>query len=136
MHGRSLRRLLSGAVLVPLLALTAMAGHAIALRCRWTGQAMELTRCCPGQGPSSPEHPMPALRAQGCCSLERTDLDTAPAQPASSPQADARPGLEPIALPMLAATPRPFPAREPHALAAPRPPPLAQRLALKRSRLI
>jgi hypothetical protein len=142
--GRSLRRLLSGAVLVPLLALAATAGHALALRCRWTGQTMELARCCPGDsgkigniGSSapSPDRTAPELRAQGCCSLERADLDRAAAPP-SSLQPDARLVLAPLTLLPLADGPPPLASPRLRPLPAPRPPPLAQRLALKRSRLI
>ena len=128
-----LARLLGGMVLVPLLATAAFASHALELRCRFTGQAMTLARCCPKATTPARENATPMLRAQSCCSLERVELEPAPSD-AVAPQVAPDPAL-------AADTHAPgavafVPSHGTLVTRAPRPPPLAERLARKQARLI
>jgi hypothetical protein len=127
-------RLISGAIVLPLLAMAVFAGHSLTLRCRWTGQAMQLERCCPKPAQRSPDGATPAWQREQCCSLERGDVESTPSEIVVA-QADRGCALP---VPEVTATPA-APATTPTRLlvvATPRPPPLAARLALKHSRLI
>jgi hypothetical protein len=125
--------MVSAAVALPLLAMAVLAGHAVTLRCRWTGQVMEIERCCPTLTESAPEAEPPTLRSQTCCTVDRTDVESSPSVLTTVPVEAGR---------ALAAGPSPEilapSVRDARVdvLTAPRPPPLATRLALKQSRLI
>jgi hypothetical protein len=92
MSRSAVRRLVSAALLLPLLTLSLATGG-LWLRCRLTG-AVARACCCAADGAEGAPAPEPArASAQDCCDRLVTQSEEMPFEPAVGPLADHAPGL-------------------------------------------
>lgn len=132
------KRLLSAAVLLPLLLFAVSGTSFAAWRCQYDGIARPACCCPKAKADASPAKPVvvATISAAGCCSIEHTTIDKTAFEPTRN---EAAPGLQPssagVCMALTAVAPSARPARN---LPAPeaRPPGRPAVLLQKRSFLI
>jgi hypothetical protein len=92
MSRSAIRRLVSAALLLPLVTLSLATGG-LWLRCRLTG-AVARACCCPSDGAQAVATPEPARASeQDCCDRLMTQAEEMPVEPAAGPLPDDAPRL-------------------------------------------